>query len=140
MHRDQWVLKQPALSAVFNLRQGQLRLLRVAEGVYRTQPDLIVTGFHRDYHPLAYWTFVILYNIRRPQQEPGRSPRCRGPASTRPCEKCPTSAAGCRPRRTPPGRTRSATSATKKKKKRKEKEEGRKQEFLPRVYLCPDRT
>jgi hypothetical protein len=69
MNRDQWVLKQKAIGSVFNLRQAQLRLLRAAENVYRTQPDLIVNGFHRDYHPLAYWTFVILYNVRRVRRD-----------------------------------------------------------------------
>ncbi len=69
MNRDQWVLKQPAVGSVFNLRQAQLQLIRACEAVYRMQPDLVVNGFHRDYHPLAYWTFVILYNIRRPRRD-----------------------------------------------------------------------
>ncbi len=59
-----WVLKLDAVRHVFNLKQAQRQMLRACERVFHEHPDLIGVALHRDCHPQAYWTFVVLYSAR----------------------------------------------------------------------------
>jgi hypothetical protein len=59
-----WLLGELEVAAVFNLKQAQRRLLRAAEQVHRFWPGLVAVALNRDYHPLAYWSLVLLYSAR----------------------------------------------------------------------------
>src|SRR5262249_60183572 len=50
---------------VFSLRRAQRALVRAAEQVFTSEPDLLAAAFHRDYRPGSYWSFVLLYSARR---------------------------------------------------------------------------
>jgi hypothetical protein len=60
-----WLLKSPAVASVFNLRLAQRQMLLAGERLFNDQPDVLATALFRDYHVLAYWTFVLLYTARR---------------------------------------------------------------------------
>jgi hypothetical protein len=63
--RYAWLLKSPAVAGVFNLRLAQRQLLLAGERVFSDRPDVLATALFRDYHVLAYWSFVLLYTARR---------------------------------------------------------------------------
>jgi hypothetical protein len=60
-----WLLKSAAVGSVFNLRLAQRELLLAGERLFSDQPDVLATALVRDYHALAYWSFVLLYTARR---------------------------------------------------------------------------
>jgi hypothetical protein len=66
------LLKVEEVAHVFNLKLAQRRVLHAIDRVLRGRPDLIAAGLRQDYHPLAYWSLVLLHTARR--GEPGRRP------------------------------------------------------------------
>jgi hypothetical protein len=60
-----WLLKSAAVGSVFNLRLAQRELLLAGERLFSDQLDVLATALFRDYHALAYWSFVLLYTARR---------------------------------------------------------------------------
>ena len=66
------LLRHWPVAQVYNVRLAQRRLARAFGAVFSDRPDLIAASVLRDYHPLAYWSLVLLYNARR--GSPGRRP------------------------------------------------------------------
>jgi hypothetical protein len=77
-----WLLKSQEVGHVFNLKQAQRQLLLACERLFSTQPGALILALQRDFHPLAYWTFVLLYTARRDAASCG--PAEHFPARTQP--------------------------------------------------------
>jgi hypothetical protein len=68
-HRDTgkylWLFRKRAIARVFDLMLAQRRIAEAFVLVYRERPALLGKWIKRDYHAVAYWTFVLLYNAER---------------------------------------------------------------------------
>jgi hypothetical protein len=85
-----WLLREREVADIFNLKQTQRHVLGACGRVFQSRPELIAALLRRDFHPPAYWAFVLLYSAQRGQ--PGDRPL---PASHehRPVRGVPTDAA-----------------------------------------------
>lgn len=63
--RHGWLFRKRSIARVFDLVLAQRRLAEAFLHVYRGRPALFGKWLARDYHPMAYWSFVLLYNAER---------------------------------------------------------------------------
>jgi hypothetical protein len=60
-----WLFRKRAIARVFDLMLAQRRVTEAFLCVYREGPALLGKWIKRDYHAVAYWSFVLLYNAER---------------------------------------------------------------------------
>jgi len=65
LHRHVWILRRRAISRSYQLLRAQDRAAAALLAVYRGSPALIGKWITREPHPVAYWSFVLLYNAER---------------------------------------------------------------------------
>jgi len=58
-----WLLRAPAVSAVYDLLVTQRLLLEAAGLVHGRDPAVLRDGLRRRPHPLAFWALLILFNV-----------------------------------------------------------------------------
>ncbi|HEU4535751.1 MAG TPA: hypothetical protein VFS00_16610 [Polyangiaceae bacterium] len=63
--RHGWLFRKRSIARVFDLVLAQRRLAEAFLHVYRDRPALFGKWLARDGHPVAYWSFVLLYNAER---------------------------------------------------------------------------
>jgi hypothetical protein len=61
-----WLLRQRPVRAMLDLREAQRRVLRAARAIYDEQEETIALALRRQCDPVAFWTFALVYNARRP--------------------------------------------------------------------------
>jgi hypothetical protein len=59
------LLGRDEVAQVHNVKLAQRRMCRAFEPMFSHRGDIIAASMQRDFHPLAYWTMVLLYNARR---------------------------------------------------------------------------
>jgi hypothetical protein len=63
-----WILRRRAMARVYELSRAQDRAAEGVHAVYRRRPSLIGKWIAHEPHPVAYWSFVLLYNAERAAQ------------------------------------------------------------------------
>ena len=58
-----WLLREPAVAAVYDLLVGQGRVLQAAGLVHGADPEALREGLRKKPHRLAFWVLLLLFNI-----------------------------------------------------------------------------
>jgi hypothetical protein len=68
-----WLLRAPAVSAVYDLLVTQRLLLEAAGLLHRRDAAVLRDGLRRRPHPLAFWVLLILFNVDLEAKRLGKS-------------------------------------------------------------------
>jgi len=60
-----WILRRRAFARIHELSRAQDRAVEGIDHLHRERPALVGKWISQDPHPVAYWTFVLLYNAER---------------------------------------------------------------------------